>query len=238
MHQTVNVFLIPHAGASANIFSKWKSSLPAWIRPIPITLPGRGIRYSEPLLTTWPDLLSLLVQEMQPFTAQPFAIFGHSLGALIAYELAHTMHRNTGALPIWLGFAGCVAPCCWRPNERWKDLSDSNIIEEVKCLGGTPLEVLGHPELVALLLPVLRADFTLAATYSYRKRPLLKANTLILNGLHDQEVMTLPNCVPEWRAETSGKCSIEFLDAGHFFLESHHDEVIKMIVTSLSDTLC
>ncbi len=233
MADRINLLLLPYAGGAAGIFREWKSLLPGWIHPVPITLPGRGTRHGEPLLHEWPPLLDLLTRELLPHLDQPVAIFGHSLGALVAFELAHALHSRTGKRPLWLGVSGCIAPSQRQPEPKWLDCAEDEFVEELRSLNGTPPELLENRELLDLVMPILRADFHLAGTFENRIRPRLVTPMLIMGGSEDEEVMSVPENLSAWSDETTGPNRIEMLAAGHFFIESHRDQVIRSIVTDL-----
>ncbi len=233
MVDRINLLLLPYAGGAAGVFREWKSRLPVWIHPVPMTLPGRGARHGELLLDKWPKLIDLLTREVRPHLDQPFAIFGHSLGALIALELAHALRSRFGKAPIWLGVSGCIAPSRRQPELKWLNCPENELLEELRSLNGTPPELLESRELLDLVMPILRSDFHLAGTYECRSRPRLTTPILIMGGTQDEEVMSVPENLSAWCDETTGPSRIEMIDAGHFFIDSHRDHVVRSIVTNL-----
>ncbi|HEY0184748.1 MAG TPA: alpha/beta fold hydrolase [Rhodopila sp.] len=231
----LNLLLLPYAGAGAGVFRDWPGRCPAWINPIPLTLPGRGVRHGEPLLHEWPALLDLLVREVTPHLESPFALFGHSLGALIAAELANAIRARFARTPVWLGVSGCVAPSRRRLELKWLNCPEEEFLSELRALRGTPPELLGNRELLDLVMPVLRADFHLAGSYRPSPRPPLPVPLLVLAGTLDRDVSADPENLSAWSRETTGPMRIKTIDAGHFFLDTHRDVVIRHVLQGLWD---
>lgn len=229
----INLLLLPYAGGSAGVFREWKSRLPAWVHPVPLTLPGRGARHGEALHYEWPALMDVLTWEVRPYVDRPVAIFGHSLGALVALEMAHALRIRLGKEPAWLGVAGCIAPSRRQAERKWLSCPEDEFLEELRSLNGTPPELLENRELLDLVMPALRADFHLAGIYEYRQRPPLATPMLIMGGTQDEEVMDVPDNLSAWGDETRGASRIKKIEAGHFFIESHRDEVIRSIIPDL-----
>ncbi len=236
MADRINLILLPYAGGSAGIFREWKARLPAWIDPVPLTLPGRGIRHGEPLLYEWAPLMDILVREVAPYIDRPFALFGHSLGALTALELARALCRMDKHA-VWLGVSGCIAPSQRQPESKWLHCPEEEFLAKIRSLNGTPVELLENRELLDLVLPILRADFHLAGTHEYcpQRRLRLPIPMLILGGCQDEGVMRAPENLSAWRDETLSVSRVEMIDAGHFFIDTHRNEVIRSIITDLEN---
>jgi surfactin synthase thioesterase subunit len=237
MREQLNLLLLPYAGGSPRLYRDWKLRLPSWINPVPVALPGRGMRRAEPLAYTWPDLINRLIPDIRVDRNQPFAIFGHSLGALVGFELAYALQTLWNKPPIWLGVSGCIAPSRRRDQADWLTCSDESFIKELRTLNGTPTEVLDNRELIDLVMPVLRADFHLASSYAYQRRTQLTARMLIIAGVQDREYFASPDNALAWQKETIASSRIEMIDAGHFYIDSHRDTVIRSVVTDLSTSM-
>ncbi len=231
----INLLLLPYAGGGAGIFRGWEARLPARIHPVPIVLPGRGTRHGEELLHTWPALIDVLSRDMQRYLERPVAIFGHSLGALIALELAHVMRRSFGQEPVWLGVSACIAPSRRHREFKWLHCPEDEFIQELRSLNGTPRELLDNRELLDLLLPILRADFHLAGVYEDQDRLPLTMPMLILGGAQDKESSACAENLAAWRDETTGPARIEMIDAGHFFVDTHREAVIQAVRAGLAE---
>jgi len=230
----LTLFCLPYAGGSAVIYREWASRLPAWIRVMPLHMPGRGVRHRMRPMHLWPDLLDLLVDDVRPFIAQPFAIFGHSMGALVGVELAHALRRRHEVAPVWFGASACRAPSRREPELHWLTCPEPEFLDEVRSLKGMPEELLGNREFMDLVLPFLRADFHLCGSYAYRPRDPLECAMLVLGGKQDNEIAGDPENLAAWARETTGPYEQKAIDAGHFFINTHRDAVIDRVVESLA----
>jgi surfactin synthase thioesterase subunit len=213
--------------------------LPAWIECVALDLPGHGRLRAEQPRSEWPSLVDALIERLDPLPARPFAIYGHSMGALVGLELAHRLRDSYGRTPVWLGAAACAAPACRTYEEKWLGCPDDVMIAELRRLGGTPEELLGDREFLDLALPVLRADFHLCATYAGAagaSRAPLDCALLALGG-RDDALSEQPENLSAWAHETSGHFARRLLNGGHFFLETERAQLIREIVASLRDAM-
>lgn len=231
---TVTLFCLPYAGGNAAIYREWPSRLPAWIRLVPLHIPGRGLRHNMQPMHRWPELLALLAEDMRPHLSEPFAIFGHSMGALIGIELAHAIRARYGVSPVWFGASACTAPTRRERELHWLSCPDEEFIDEVRSLNGMPDELLENREFMELVLPFLRADFHLCGSYEYRSRVPLHCPVLALAGAADPILDDDPQSVSAWSRETTGEFQLTSLDADHFFINTHRDAVIDLVSDSLS----
>lgn len=229
----VTLFCLPYAGAGAAVYRDWQGRLPDWIKLVPLHLPGRGVRYGQPAISQWPALMDLLISDMRPHLASPFAIFGHSMGALVGYELAHTLRDRLQRQPVWLGASACTAPSRRDLELKWLSCPEDELIEELESLQGTPLELLENRELMDLVLPVVRADFHLCGSYRPERRPALTCPMLVLGGTED-ELSQEPLNLQAWSKETSAAFRLEMFDGDHFFINSHRNAVLDLVARSLS----
>lgn len=231
----VRLFCFPYAGASAQFYHRWRRVLPTWLDVCPVELPGRGARFGEPLQENLTALANQLAAELQaselPDQGQPFAFFGHSLGALLAFEVAHALRAQGAPQPQVLVVSASAAPTRRNP-ERYRALeTDAELRAELQGLGGTVAEVLNNPEMLALVLPVLRADFRLCAGYRPQARAPLACALSVLSGRDDAiEAADLH----AWSHETSGAFSSLELPGGHFFVQSQEAQVLAHLVRVLA----
>lgn len=231
----VTLFLFPYAGGNGNIFRPWLSQLPAWIRPVPVSLPGRGARYSEPPVTTWSEAITDIHQQVSGHILGQYAIFGHSLGAILGYEIAKSLMRSGYSSPLWFCASGCAAPACKEWDDHWLNCPDEEFIERLRELSGTPPELLESEELLKLILPVLRADFHLSGTYQFTAQPRLHCPVHVLRGTGDDEVNEKEGSLDKWSEITvSPDFSSTTIKGGHFFLRTSQDAVIHDVVTHLA----
>jgi medium-chain acyl-[acyl-carrier-protein] hydrolase len=158
----------------------------------------------------------------------PFAFYGHSMGALIGYELARGLREEGRPEPLHLFVSGCRAPQVAGARDTTYGLPDPEFVEELRRLKGTPTELLEHEEMLCLVLPLLRADFAVAQTYRYSEGPPLGCRLTAVGGLEDEEV-TREHLAP-WRETTSGAFSLHMLPGDHFFL--HHSQAMLLEIVA------
>lgn len=222
----ISLYCLPYAGASASVYVRWKRRLPAWVEVLPVELPGRGRLMREPPRVTLPALLERIAPDVRPDAGRPFAIFGHSLGALIAFELA-VWFEARGRTPAVVFTSGTCSPEA-RDRERFAALkSDDELRAELLRLDGTPAQVLADPELMELALPVLRADFQLAASYAGSAGRVLSAPLVALGGADDPTASSA--AIASWRDQTRGEFAMHLLPGGHFFIHQQEAVVLSLI---------
>jgi surfactin synthase thioesterase subunit len=226
----LRLFCFPYAGGSALIYKDWQAFFPPDLQVISVELPGRGDRVRETPFVSLPDLIEVLASEMLPLLDRPFAFFGHSMGAVIAFELARRL-RPRGLDPTALFVSGRQAPQIPHKDKATYGLPDKELIEELRRLEGTPKEVLENAELVELLLPLLRADFQLVQTYEYFNQPPLSCPIRAYGGIQDLEVdreVLLP-----WNAETTASFRLRMLPGDHFFLRTSQARLLELLSSEL-----
>jgi medium-chain acyl-[acyl-carrier-protein] hydrolase len=214
----LRLFCFPHAGGGPQAYSKWKQTLPASVELGLVQFPGRGSRFNEPLATSLPNLVASLARGLKPYFDKPFAFFGHSLGALLAFELARQVRKEFGILPLHLFASGRGAPRKPPLLPAIHALPKNEFVEELRHFNGTPKEVLETPELLELLVPILRADFSMNETYEYRPEPLLTTPITAFGGLQDSS--TNQEVLEAWKEETTSGFSLVMFPGDHFFLHS------------------
>lgn len=227
----VKLFCFPYAGASAQCYARWRRGLPAWLDVRPVELPGRGARFGEPLHEQLAPLVAQLVTELRADLHAPYAFFGHSLGALIAFAVAHALRHGGLPQPEQLFLSGTSAPG-HRDDERYTRLdADADLIDELQRLGGTAAAVIHSPELMAMVLPVLRADFRLCANYAPVPRPPLTCAVHVLGG--DGDAIGAA-ALQAWRGETLGTFSCTSFVGDHFFLHAREAQVLDHLRAHLA----
>ncbi|WP_426205163.1 thioesterase II family protein [Pseudomonas sp. TWP3-1] len=228
----LTLLCLPYSGASAMVYSRWRRHLPSWLHLQPVELPGRGARYDEPLQIDMRALARQLAKEHKPSLQAPYALFGHSLGALLACELAHAFRDLGAPEPVALFASGTAAPSMRSDYDRGfsEARSDEELIEQLRTFQGTSEEVLANQELMSLTLPVLRADFMMCGRFSPVQRPLLNCPVHVLGGKEDRA--TTEQLIG-WSKETLGSFSVDMMTGGHFFIHEHEARVIKTIKSQL-----
>lgn len=225
---TLRIFCFPHVGGGAALYRLWSQGLPHFVEVCPVELPGRGRRFGEEPLKNLGSLVSELAEALLPSLDRPFCFFGHSMGALIGFELTRHLRRSGGPMPSLLIVSAFGAPKLGRRPERpLHRLSEGEFLEELRRLKGTPPEVLNHTELMRLFIPLLRADLELVETYSYQAEARLEVPILALAGDRDEEVSL--SAMEGWVAETLSGFRLEIVPGDHFFLQSARALILKTI---------
>jgi medium-chain acyl-[acyl-carrier-protein] hydrolase len=228
----MRLFCLPFAGGGASTYRLWPTRLPSSIEVCPIQLPGREDRYREPAITSVVGLARVLVRELTPFLDKPFAIFGHSMGALIAFEVARALRHAGLPLPSALFVAAYPAPQSPLARAAIHQLSDRDFIEEMRRMQGTPAAVLDNIELMEFMLPILRADFEACDTYACAPEPPLECPLFVYGGTDDSEVDD--SGLDRWRDQTSKSFSLRILPGNHFFVQSHRELLLAQISEQLA----
>lgn len=228
----LRLFCFPYAGGGASIFRTWSDDLPAQIEVCPVQLPGRERRLKEPSFTRLSPLLQKLAQVLHPYLNIPFAFFGHSMGALISFALAHQLRRQYSLDPVQLLVSGHRAPQIPDPDPPIHQLPESEFVEELRRLNGTPDSVLQNAELMQLVLPVLRADFALLETYVYSTEAPLDCPISAFGGLQDGEVSY--DDLAAWREQTNSSFTLSMFPGNHFFLQSARSLILSAVSQDLT----
>jgi medium-chain acyl-[acyl-carrier-protein] hydrolase len=178
------------------------------------------------------QLVKALLREMRPYlSSKPFAFFGHSMGAVIGFEITRLLRRENAALPAHLFVSGRCAPQLMAPKTPTYNLPDAAFKQELQRLKGTPAEVLQHPELMDVVMPLLRADFELIQTYTYRYEPPLNIPLTALGGLEDE---ISREEIEGWRAETTAAFSFRMFPGDHFYLTTQQQLLLPVLIQELS----
>ncbi len=224
----MRLFCFPFAGGAAQAFKDWGSLLPKDVQVLGVQYPGRSSRFTEPAFTAVADIAEALRSEIRPFLDKPFAFFGHSLGASISYELARLL-RAEGLQPGYLLVSGRRAPHLPRNRELIYNLPEDQFRVKISELNGTPPEILEHEELMDLMAPILRADFTASETYAFHPGVKMDAPLAAFGGAKDPDVEE--EAIEAWREHTDGPFSAHMLPGDHFFL--NEDQSRDLLLKSL-----
>lgn len=229
---SLRLFCLPYAGGSALLFRPWPNHLPENVEICAVQLPGRGVRLRETPFTRIDELVPALAEGLKPFLDKPFAIFGYSLGAVIGFELARFLRQTATVKPEHLFVAGRRAPQIPANRLPRYALLDDEFISELQRLNGTPKEVLENPELAQLMLPIVRADFELDETYSYRSESPLDVPLSAYGGLADTDVSA--EQLESWRAQTTASFELRMFPGDHFFLHTSPAPLFQAINRQLA----
>jgi surfactin synthase thioesterase subunit len=230
----VRLFCIPFAGGDPSAFAGWAEGLPSSIEVCPVLLPGRWTRLKEPLFTDIVPLVRALGESLLPLLDKPFALFGHSTGALICFELTRWLRKRCDLQPAHLFPSGCGAPHLPARLEPIHRLRDQEFVEKLLSFQGIPEAVLAEPELRELILPILRADFQLSETYVYEDDRPLACPITAFGGSRDPIVDQ--SSFEAWREHTSGRFKLRFFPGDHMFLRTDGHSVLEAIGENLLST--
>lgn len=231
----LRLFCLPYAGGAAAIFREWSARLPLPVEICPVELPGRGRRIREQPSTHLPSLVGAMSEALLPYMDMPFALLGHSMGALLGFELARRLRREGGPAPQALFVSGRRAPHLPNTDPVTYDLPAPEFLRTLRELNGTPSEVLESPELIELMLPVLRADFEICERYAYTPEPPLNSPIGACGGLQDGGVPA--SSLHEWRAQTTGDFSVRMVPGDHFFINTHQSVFLGAVAQQLRQLL-
>lgn len=223
----VRLFCFPYAGGGDSIFRSWQQSLSDTIEVGPVQLPGRGSRIAEPPCADVNQLVRCAAQALAPFLDKPFALFGHSMGALIAFELARHLRRECRALPVHLFVSGRPSP---------QTISDPSDLGQLDSELPEMLQrQIRNPELRELVLPVLRADLALCKSYIYTPETPFLFPITAFGGLDDHGVAR--HCLEGWREHTTGPFVLRMLPGDHFFLDTYRLLLLEAISKELEQDM-
>ncbi|VEP11898.1 Polyketide synthase family protein [Hyella patelloides LEGE 07179] len=228
---SLRLFGFPYAGAGASIFNYWIKQLPTEIELCAIQLPGRENRLTESPLTRIKELVNLLVPHLKPYLDRPFALFGHSMGALLSFEITRELRRRNYPLPIHLFVSGRNAPQLLDLQPPIHHLPDDRFIEKIENFNGTPEAVWQDKKLVEQILPILRADFALLETYFYGNESPFDFPITAFGGLEDSQVEQVK--LAAWKHQTTANFALQMFEGDHFFLHSADRELLQAISAQL-----
>lgn len=231
----LRLFCFPYAGGTALVYQKWPDILPSSIELCAVRLPGRGARHTERPFTRIEPLVEAAAENLRPYMDRPFALFGHSIGAIISFELARYLRRKHGPEPTHLLVSGRRAPHVPATEPPTYNLPEPEFIEKLRQLNGTPREVIEHAELMQLMIPLLRADFSVAETYSYYEEAPLSCPISAYGGLQDQEVPR--ENLEAWREHTNAAFVLRMLPGDHFFINQPQSHLTWVVAKDLAGAI-
>lgn len=232
----LRLFCFPYAGGSAQVYRPWQEVLPVDVQVCEVQLPSRWNRLREPPFTRVASLVTAAVKDLRPYLVEPFAFFGHSLGALVAFEIARALRRQRCPGPVHLYVSGRRAP---QIPYAWQDpplytLPDSEFLERLTVhYQGVPEKVQQDQELMRLMLPILRADVEAYATYTYAPEPPLDCAISVFGGLDDRT--TTAENLEAWREQTSSSFTLERFPGDHFFINDANNRFLNVLGKHLQE---
>lgn len=232
----LRLFGFPYAGGGLAVFRQWAEALPAEMEFCPVQLPGRENRWREPAFDRLPPLVAAVADNLQPYLDRPFAFFGHSLGALIAFEVTRQLRRSGRPAPRQLFISARRAPHWPDPDPPLHALPEAAFVEGLQQrYNNLPPAILQDAELLALFLPTLRADFAVLETYVHAVEPPLACPITCYGGRQDPRVSA--EALAAWGQVTTGAFATEFFPGGHFFLQTERAAVLAALSRALTGLL-
>jgi len=224
------LFCFPHAGAGASTYRGWQQAFPSSLDVRPLQPPGREDRLREPPFEQMEPLVEECANAISSHLEIPFAFFGHSLGGMVAFELARYLRRKSMQQPAFLFLSGVRPPDVPSKEPPIYDLPDAELILELRELAGTPQEVLDNEMMMSLVLPTVRADFRLAQTHQCAVEPPLDCPLCVCGGHTDVPRGDLE----KWAKQTRGPFTVHVFEGGHFYLHSKLTEIHKVVFQNIA----
>jgi medium-chain acyl-[acyl-carrier-protein] hydrolase len=235
LRPALRLFCFPFAGSGALVFRDWSSHLPPEMEVCAVQLPGREGRFKERPYTRLSDLVQDLAEVFAPYSHLPYAFFGHSMGALVAFALAREMRRRHLPTPALLMVSGHRAPQRPDPDPPIHDLPEPDFLQEIRELNGTPEAVLANPELLELVMPVLRADFEVCETYKYEEETPLACPISAFGGTEDADVPR--EDIAAWSYETTGPFTLRMFSGDHFYFLDQPANLMRHVIADVKGCL-
>lgn len=227
----LTLFCFPYAGGSAAVYRRWPQMLPPEVQVVGIQLPGRGHRLSEPAVSSMGVVADALAGEVVRHGDREFAFLGHSMGALIGFEVARRLEARDRAGLRHLFVSGRRAPSLPAEDKQVHKMDQRELVDTLRRLDGTPPGILDNQELMELMLPALRADFAMCETYEYRSAPPLSCPITAVGGDEDRGVSE--SDLRAWAVETRSRFRCHLLPGGHFFVNSAAEQFARLITEEL-----
>lgn len=226
------LFCIPYAGGSEVVYFKWKKFLHPSIQLVSLELKGRGKRFREIFYGSLAEAVDDLFESIKnKIVADNYAIFGHSMGSLIAYELYYKIRELNLRTPTEIFFSGSKPPSIMRTRETIYTLPDYDLLQKVMEFGGTPEELVNNKGLLQIFLPILRNDFRILETYHYQERQKkIECDVTILNGKQD---FTNKDEISAWKNHGCKGFRVYNFEGNHFFINNNVENITKIINGSL-----
>ncbi|MGF1431357.1 thioesterase II family protein [Kitasatospora sp. LaBMicrA B282] len=217
--------VLPHAGGSASFFRPFSTALSPELEVLTVQYPGRQDRRTEPTIDNVADYADAIHAALQPFADRPLTLFGHSMGAVLGFEVARRLEQS-GHAPLGLIASGRRAPSTHR--EESVHLRDDNgIVAELRTLSGTHGDLLGDEEILRMILPALRGDYTAVERYSCPADRVVSCPILVLTG--DEDPRTTLAEAEAWAGHTTAGSRLEVFTGGHFFIVDHQKRLAELV---------
>jgi surfactin synthase thioesterase subunit len=232
----VRLICLPYAGGGAAAWHPWLPLLPNWIELAMVQLPGREGRLREPPLTRMEHAIDALVPALHTLTDLPYALFGHSMGALMAFALARALRADGAPAPALLVVSGRRAPQLIDPESPIHTLADGPFVGAlIRRYNAIPRPLLEDVELLRLFLPAVRADLEMLETYTYQPAPPLNSPILALGGRDDSRAT--PDDLAAWQSQTRSAFRTQHFPGGHFYINPERAALVQTIIATLAEAM-
>jgi len=229
----LKLFCVPHAGSSALNYYKWSTYLPKTIKVIPLELAGRGQKSSKDLYDTFEEAVDDLALDLKSnIEDEDYALFGHSLGCWLVYELYFKLKEMGLRMPSHLFLSGRFSPLTDRAHTKISELDDDEFLEHVKQIGGLTDDLLLNPKLLAIYMKIFRSDFKIIESYEPKQTELIQCDCTVLSGTNDTSISNKELLL--WNQLTAQGCMICKIKGGHFFPFDNAQDTTQVIVEKLS----
>lgn len=227
----LRLFCFPFGGGGASVFATWPQGMPAGVEVCPVQPPGRENRLREPAITRMPQMVAQVVAVLAPCLDLPYALFGHSLGAMTVFEVARELRRRGLRSPEWMFASGHPSPHLARRRPLVSGLERGAFVESMRADFGVDPALLDNPELMEIVCPILRADYEVVESYEHRDEPPFAFPLSVFGGARDPEASEAE--LLAWQRHTTGPFRIRVLPGNHMFINSAREALVAEVARDL-----